>query len=43
VVTDHSASGLNGGVPRGEASVKYDDMHPFGQVLHDAKEKNLKH
>jgi hypothetical protein len=37
VVTDHSASGLNNGIPRTEASVKYDDMRTFGQSLHDAK------
>jgi len=26
VVTDHSASGLNDGIPKEEAHVKYDDM-----------------
>lgn len=40
VVTDHSASGLNDGIPREEARVKYDDMRSFGQTLHDAKEAN---
>ena len=30
VITDHSASGLNDGIPRSEAKVQYDDMHPFG-------------
>jgi hypothetical protein len=40
VVTDHSASGLNEGIPREEAHVKYDDMRSFGQTLHDAKECN---
>jgi hypothetical protein len=40
VVTDHSASGLNEGIPREEASVKYDDMRSFGQTLHDAKEQH---
>jgi hypothetical protein len=38
VVMDHSALGLNDGIPKEEGSVKYDDMHSFGQVLHDAKE-----
>jgi hypothetical protein len=37
VVTDHSASGLNDGIPREEARVKYDDMRSFGQALHNAK------
>ncbi|KAM5540367.1 hypothetical protein V8D89_005825 [Ganoderma adspersum] len=36
VVTDHSASGLNDGIPRSEAKVRYDDMHDFGQILFDA-------
>ena len=36
VVTDHSASGLNDGIPRSEAKVRYDDMHVFGQILFDA-------
>ena len=40
VVTDHSASGLNEGIPKEEASVKYDDMRSFGQTLHDAKKNN---
>ena len=34
VITDHSASGLNDGIPRSEAKVKYDDMLPFGQTIH---------
>ncbi len=33
VVTDHLASGLNDGIPRSEAKVQYDDMHPFGWTL----------
>jgi len=37
VITDHSASGLNDGIPRTEARVKYDDMRSFGQVLHNAR------
>jgi len=35
VITDHSASGLNDGIPRNEGRVKYDDMHPFGQTLYE--------
>jgi hypothetical protein len=35
VITDHSASGINDGIPRDEAKVKYDDMHPFGQALYE--------
>lgn len=35
VITDHSASGLNEGIPKAEAKVRYDDMHDFGQTLHD--------
>ena len=36
VVTDHSASRLNDGIPCSEARVRYDDMHDFGQILFDA-------
>lgn len=36
VVTDHTVSGLNAGIPPEEAHVKYDDMHPFGEALHNA-------
>ena len=43
MVTDHSASGLNDGISKEEASVKYDDMHFFGQTLHDAKKNNPNH
>ncbi|KAJ8690349.1 hypothetical protein PTI98_013649 [Pleurotus ostreatus] len=39
IITDHSASGLNDGIPREEGRVKYDDMRPFGQCLLDAKLK----
>lgn len=35
VITDHSASGLNDGIAKSEAKVRYDDMHDFGQTLHD--------
>ena len=37
VVTDHSVSGLNDGIPRSEAKVRYNDMHDLGQILHDAR------
>ncbi|KAM5532491.1 hypothetical protein V8D89_013844, partial [Ganoderma adspersum] len=36
VMTDHSASGLNDGILRSKAKVRYDDMHDFGQILFDA-------
>ncbi|KAJ7191129.1 hypothetical protein GGX14DRAFT_381437 [Mycena pura] len=37
VITDHKSSGLNDGIPRAEAHVRYDDMHDFGQALHEAR------
>ena len=37
VVTDHTASGLNDGIPRCEAKVQYDDMRTFGQAIFNAK------
>ena len=40
VVTDHSASGLNAGIPAEEAKVRYDNMQDFGQVMHDARRDN---
>jgi hypothetical protein len=40
VVTDHKSSGLNDFIPRSEAHVKYDDMHPFGQTLRQARAEN---
>ena len=40
VVTDHSASGLNAGIPVEEAKVQYDNMHDFGQSMHDAWREN---
>ena len=40
VITNHSASGLNDGIPRYEAKVKYDDMHPFGQTLYEWLQHN---
>ncbi|KAH6887388.1 hypothetical protein BKA70DRAFT_1029754, partial [Coprinopsis sp. MPI-PUGE-AT-0042] len=30
VITDHSPSGLNDGIPREDAKVRYDDMRTFG-------------
>ncbi|KAM5534196.1 hypothetical protein V8D89_012103 [Ganoderma adspersum] len=43
VVTDHSASGLNDGIPHSEAKVRYDDMHNFGQILFDAHRRYPDH
>ena len=40
VVTDHKSSRLNDSIPRSEAHVKYDDMHPFGQTLRQARAEN---
>jgi hypothetical protein len=40
VVTDHAASGLNDGISREEAKVRYDDMRSFGQSLHNARQLN---
>jgi hypothetical protein len=40
VVTDHSSSGLNNGIPRSEGHVLYDDMHSFGQALRNARAAN---
>jgi hypothetical protein len=40
VVTDHSGSGINAGIDRTDAKVRYDDMHDFGQCLHDARAAN---
>ena len=37
IVTDHTASGLNDNIPRGEAKVHYDDMRTFGQAIYNAK------
>jgi hypothetical protein len=31
VVTDHSGSGINDGIPQAEAKVKYDDMQSLGR------------
>jgi len=40
IITDHSASGLNDGIPKAEGRVKYDDMHPFGQALYEWIKQN---
>ncbi|KAJ3816983.1 hypothetical protein F5880DRAFT_1632905, partial [Lentinula raphanica] len=40
VITDQSASGLNSGVSRDDAHVKYDDMRSFGAALRQAKIRN---
>ena len=40
VITDHTGSGLNDGIPKEEAHVQYDDMRTFSQALHDAIECN---
>jgi hypothetical protein len=40
VVTDHSRSGINDGIPLSEGKVKYDDMRTFGQTLHNARKSN---
>jgi hypothetical protein len=40
VITDHSGSGLNDGIPKEEAHVQYDDMHTFSQALYEAIEEN---
>jgi hypothetical protein len=40
IITDHSASELNAEILREDAKVRYDDMHDFGQALHDARLEN---
>ena len=40
IVTDHSHSGINDGIPKSEGKVKYNDMQTFGQTLHDAHTSN---
>jgi hypothetical protein len=40
VITDHKSSGLNDGIPKAEGHVRYDDMHDFGQALHEARVAN---
>ena len=40
VITYHSGSGINNGIPKSGAKVCYDDIHPFGQSLCDAHTDN---
>ena len=40
VITDHSGSGINDGIPQVEGKVKYDDMRTFSQTLHYARKSN---
>ncbi|KAJ3816888.1 hypothetical protein F5880DRAFT_1462618, partial [Lentinula raphanica] len=40
VITDQTASGLNAGVHREDAHVRYDDMRSFGAALRQAKKRN---
>jgi hypothetical protein len=40
VVTDHSASGLNDGIPRAEAKVSYDNLRTFGDCMNSARRDN---
>ena len=35
IVMDHTGNGLNDGISREDAKVRYDDMHSFGQLLND--------
>ena len=37
VITDHTRSGINDGIPQSEAKVKYDNMRTFSQNLHNAR------
>ena len=37
IVMDHSGNGLNDGISREDAKVRYDDMHSFAQVLDDVR------
>ena len=41
IITDHSASELNAEILQEYAKVRYDDMHDFGQTLHDACLANI--
>jgi hypothetical protein len=40
IITDHAGSGLNNGISKDDSRVKYDDMHPFGQAMRQARSKN---
>ncbi|KAF5368147.1 hypothetical protein D9615_010186 [Tricholomella constricta] len=37
VITDHSGSGINDGIPKEAGKVRYDDMHSFGTTLREAR------
>jgi hypothetical protein len=41
IITDHSTSELNAEILQEDAKVRYDDMHDFGQTLHDAHLANI--
>ncbi|KAJ7148799.1 hypothetical protein C8R43DRAFT_888706, partial [Mycena crocata] len=40
IITDHKSSGINDGISKEDGHVSYDDMHDFGQALHDARKAN---
>ena len=40
IITDHAGSGLNNGISKDDSRVKYDDMHPFGQAMRQARSSN---
>ncbi|KAJ7271669.1 hypothetical protein C8J57DRAFT_1179712 [Mycena rebaudengoi] len=40
IITDQTASGLNDGIPREDAKVKYDDMRSFGYAMRAARDRN---
>ncbi|KAG7442293.1 uncharacterized protein BT62DRAFT_906267, partial [Guyanagaster necrorhizus] len=37
IVTDHTFSSPNAGIPASKTKVKYDDIHPFSKALYNAK------
>jgi hypothetical protein len=37
IITDQTASGLNDGIPREDAKVRYDDMRSFGHAMREAR------
>ena len=39
IITDHVGSDPNNGISRENSKVKYNDMHPFGQAMHQAVEQ----
>ena len=40
IITDHAGSGLNDGISKEDSKVRYDDMHPFGQAMRQARRDN---